>query len=62
MFKKMRGKRLIALAGMAVVISIFLWGINHRVSAVSTKAYENIRIFTDAISIVQENYAEEVDP
>lgn len=62
MFKNIRGKKLIAMAGMALVISIFLWGINHKVSAISTKAYENIKIFTDAISIVQENYAEEVDP
>lgn len=62
MFKNIRGRKLIAMAGMALVISIFLWGINHKVSAVSTKAYENIKIFTDAISIVQENYAEEVDP
>lgn len=62
MFKNIRGKKLVAMAGMALVISIFLWGINHKVSAVSTKAYENIKIFTDAISIVQENYAEEVDP
>lgn len=62
MFKNIRGKKLIAMAGMALVISIFLWGVNHKVSAISTKAYENIKIFTDAISIVQENYAEEVDP
>lgn len=62
MFKNIRGKKLIAMAGMSLVISIFLWGINHKVSAISSKAYENIKIFTDAISIVQENYAEEVDP
>ncbi|MBI5328450.1 MAG: S41 family peptidase [Deltaproteobacteria bacterium] len=56
-----KGNRLIPLTGIAIVISIFLWGINHRVSAVLPKAYENIRIFTDVISIVQDNYAEEVD-
>lgn len=62
MFKKVNGRKLIALAGIAAVISIFLWGINHRVSAIPSNAYENIRMFTDAISIVQNNYAEEVDP
>jgi carboxyl-terminal processing protease len=62
MFKRVRGQRLITLVGIAVVISIFLWGINYKVSAVSNKAYENIKIFTDAISVVQDNYAEEVDP
>jgi carboxyl-terminal processing protease len=62
MFKNIKGKKLIAMAGTALVISIFLWGVNQKVSAISTKAYENIKIFTDAISIVQENYAEEVDP
>src|SRR3972149_3375463 len=61
MFKRVRGQRLITLVGIAVVISIFLWGINYKVSAVSNKAYENIKIFTDAISVVQDNYAEEVD-
>lgn len=62
MFKNSGGKRLITLAGIAVVISIFLWGINHRVAAIPAKAYENIRIFTDVLSVVQDNYAEEVDP
>lgn len=62
MFKMNKGKRLVALTGMAVVISIFLWAASYRVSAVSNKAYENIKIFTDALSIVQDNYAEEVDP
>lgn len=61
MFKNIGGKRLIKLAGIAVIISIFLWGINHRVAAIPAKAYENIRIFTDVLSIVQDNYAEEVD-
>ncbi|MBI3397650.1 MAG: S41 family peptidase [Deltaproteobacteria bacterium] len=62
MLKKMRGWRLITLTGVAVAISIFLWGISYRVSAVPIKAYENLRIFTDVLSIVQDNYAEEVDP
>lgn len=62
MFKNIGGKRLITLAGIAAVVSIFLWGINHRVAAIPAKAYENIRIFTDVLSIVQDNYAEEVDP
>ncbi|MBI3752490.1 MAG: S41 family peptidase [Deltaproteobacteria bacterium] len=62
MFKKVKGRRLVALSAIAVAISIFLWGASYRVSAVSTKAYENIRIFTDALSIVQDNYVEEVDP
>ena len=61
MFKRVRGQRLITMVGIAIVISIFLWGINYKVSAVSNKAYENIKIFTDVISVVQDNYAEEVD-
>lgn len=52
--------------GMVIVIfilvSVLIGGITFRVSAVPQKAYENIRIFTDAISIVQDNYTEEVDP
>lgn len=62
MFKSVKGKRLITLAWIAVIASIFLWGINQRVAAIPAKSYENIRIFTDVLSIVQDNYAEDVDP
>ncbi len=61
MLKITGGKRLITLAGIAVVVSIFLWGINHRVAAIPAAAYENIRLFTDVLSVVQDNYAEDVD-
>lgn len=47
---------------IAILVSVFIGGITFRVSALPQKAYENIRIFTDAISIVQDNYTEEVDP
>ena len=62
MFKNIKGRRLIMLLGIAAGISIFIWGISYRVSAVPMKAYENLRIFTDVLSIIQDNYAEEVEP
>lgn len=47
---------------IVILVSVLIGGITFRVSALPQKTYENIRIFTDAISIVQDNYTEEVDP
>ena len=49
--------------GILVVIffAFASWGMSRRVSAVQPEAYESLRIFTDVISIVQKNYAEEVE-
>jgi len=47
---------------IGILVSVLIGGITFRVLALPQKAYENIRIFTDAISIVQDNYTEEVDP
>ncbi|HAG50967.1 MAG: peptidase S41 [Deltaproteobacteria bacterium GWC2_42_51] len=62
MFKRLKGRKLMTLLGIALITSVLLWGINHRVSAVPPKIYENLKIFTDVISIVEDNYAEDVDP
>ncbi|MBI5894365.1 MAG: S41 family peptidase [Deltaproteobacteria bacterium] len=61
-FKNIGGQKILLLAVSASLAAILLSGINYKVSAVSVKAYENMRIFTDALATVQENYAEEVDP
>lgn len=61
-FKNIGGQKILLLAVSASLAVILLSGINYKVSAVSVKAYENMRIFTDVLATVQENYAEEVDP
>jgi len=62
MFKNVSWRRVIVMGGIGCTLSILLlWGISYRVSAVATKAYEDLRIFTDVLSIVQDSYAEETD-
>jgi len=56
------GQKILLLTAVAAAVIIFTGGISYKVSAVPVKAYENIRIFTDALATVQENYTEEVNP
>ena len=49
---------IVTVASAAVIL---ISGSIYKVSAVPVKAYENIRLFTDALATVQDNYAEEVD-
>ncbi len=58
---KFKGTRFFAAVVMAVVFAMATWGMSQRVGAVANDAYESLRIFTDVVSIVEENYAEEVD-
>ncbi|MDP2688841.1 MAG: S41 family peptidase [Deltaproteobacteria bacterium] len=52
------------LGGVLLVALLFTaasWGASRRVVAVSNSTYESLKIFTDVLGIVQENYAEPVD-
>ncbi|MBI5493266.1 MAG: S41 family peptidase [Deltaproteobacteria bacterium] len=52
------------LTGVLVIVAIFTftsWGLSQRVVAVPNSTYENLKLFTDVLGIVQENYAEPVD-
>ncbi|OGP29740.1 MAG: peptidase S41 [Deltaproteobacteria bacterium GWC2_42_11] len=62
MVKGIFGQKILLLTAVAAAVIIFTGGISYKVSAVPVKAYENIRIFTDALATVQENYTEEVNP
>ncbi|MBI5682180.1 MAG: S41 family peptidase [Deltaproteobacteria bacterium] len=55
-----RGK-ILMIVTVASAAVILISGSNYMVSAVSVKAYENIRLFTDALATVQENYVEEIE-
>jgi carboxyl-terminal processing protease len=47
-----------------IVVAVFLYpfvGISQRVAAVENEDYEKLKIFTDVVGIIQENYTEEVD-
>jgi carboxyl-terminal processing protease len=69
--KKMGGKlRMVKrFIGPTIIVGILITvlfagpfvGTDQRVSAVVNEDYEKIRIFTEVIGIVQENYTEEVD-
>src|SRR5574337_66796 len=52
------------LTGVLVIVAIFTftsWGLSQRVVAVPNSTYENLKLFTDVLGIVQENYAEPVN-
>ncbi len=49
------------MLAVMVVAGLLLWGVSKRVSAVPVQTYENLRIFTDAVTIIEDNYAEDVD-
>ncbi len=59
--RRLSGPRIFVGMFIAVVFAIASWGMSQRVSAVSTDTYENLKIFTDVVSIIEDNYAEEVD-
>ncbi len=62
MFKRMTSPRF--LGGVFIAVTIFTltsWGLSQKVVAVSNNTYESLKIFTDVLGIVQENYAEPAD-
>lgn len=62
MFKRKTSPKIwVGLIIIVTVITIASWGMSQRVVAVSNETYETLKIFTDAISIVQKDYAENVD-
>ncbi|MCK5307665.1 MAG: PDZ domain-containing protein, partial [Zetaproteobacteria bacterium] len=56
---KREGVKWVALT--LVAVGVLFWSVAPRVSAVPPQTYEDLRIFTDAVSIIQKNYAEEVE-
>ncbi len=52
------------LGGVLVIVAVLTfasWGMSQRVVAVPNSTYENLKLFTDVLGIVQENYAEPVE-
>ena len=52
------------LGGALAIVAVFSfssWGLTQRASSVPGSTYENLKVYTDVLSLVQENYAEEVD-
>jgi len=56
---KREGVKWVALT--LVAVGVLFWSVAPKVSAVPPQSYEDLRIFTDALSIIQRNYAEEVE-
>lgn len=52
------------LSGVLAVVAIFAfssWALSQKVVSVPNNTYESLKVFTDVLGIVQENYAEPVD-
>ena len=54
-------KKVATVLIVLMLTSFSLWGFGQRASAIPTEEYENLRIFSDVIHIIKENYTEEVD-
>ena len=62
MFKKWLNARFAAGVVIgAVFFTLFSWGTSLNVRAVPNETYESLKIYADVLSIVQDNYAEQVD-
>ncbi|MBI5236075.1 MAG: S41 family peptidase [Deltaproteobacteria bacterium] len=62
MFKKWLNARFTAgVAIGAVIFTLLSWGTSLKVRAVPNETYESLKIYADVLSIVQDNYAEQVD-
>lgn len=62
MFKRLGRHRVMAgLTIVAIAMTFVLWGMSKKVTAVTNNTYESLKIFTDVLSIVQSDYAENVD-
>ncbi len=55
------GKRIVTGLVVLTLVSFSLWGLSKNVSAIPTEEYETLRIFSDVVHIIKENYTEEVD-
>src|SRR3972149_7585015 len=52
------------LGGALAIVAVFSfssWGLTQRAASIPSSTYENLKVYTDVLSIVQDNYAEEVD-
>jgi len=61
MIKRLTNPRFLGGVFLAVIVFTVSWGAAQRVVAVSNSTYESLKIYTDVLGIVQENYTEEVD-
>lgn len=59
--KVFRGKVLLPVV-VLLFLGVLLTGIDPGVYAIPKRTYEKIRVFTEAISLIEDNYVEEVEP
>lgn len=63
MFKRLASPKVIGAAVIAAVILLFSsYGMTQKTSSVSNETYDSLKILTDVLGIVQQDYAEEVQP
>jgi carboxyl-terminal processing protease len=59
--KKNTFARLSLLLGLLILLVLFGFGRESRVSAVNTETYRNLKTFTEVLDLVEKNYVEPVD-
>ncbi len=62
MFKKFFKERLLIFILLLIVLGFISGTISPIVSALPTKTYEKLKVFTEAIETIEKNYVEEVKP
>jgi len=53
--------RLVFVPALVLVLALFLWGSSEDVTWGSQETYENLKVFTEVLSLIERNYVEGVD-
>lgn len=62
MFKRLMDPKVWAGLAVAIMVLAFAaWGMSQKVQSASSDTYEQLRLFSDVLGIVQQDYAEQVD-
>src|SRR3990172_3128487 len=63
MFKRLRRPGIwAAVLAITAVFTFASWGMSQRVVAVPNETYEGLKIFSDVLSIIEQDYAEDTEP
>ena len=55
-----RNVKLVLIPAVSLLLVLFLWGRYDKTTWGSSDTYENLKIFTEVISLIERNYVEEV--
>jgi carboxyl-terminal processing protease len=60
--KKRFSRKLALILVLNLLMVLFLWGRWEHTARGSSDVYENLKVFTEVLSLIERNYVEEVDP